>query len=137
MNTRRTLLATLLTAAVAATSFPLNVYAEGGKHIATTRALPASKPIKTGFVAVNGVNYHYQIHGKGEPLLLLHGGLFHTEMFGPVLTMLARSREVIGVDLQGHGRTALGERSISPTDMGDDMAGSKALSGLADAAVAR
>jgi pimeloyl-ACP methyl ester carboxylesterase len=122
MKTQLTLLATLLTATVAIASFPLNVHAEDGKRVATTRALPASKPIKSGYVAVNGVNYHYQIHGKGEPLLLLHGGLFHTEMFGPVLTMLAKSRQVIGVDLQGHGRTALGERTISLTDMGDDMA---------------
>jgi pimeloyl-ACP methyl ester carboxylesterase len=122
MKTQLTLLATLLTAMVAIASFPLNVQAENGKRVATTHAVSASKPIKSGYVAVNGVNYHYQIHGKGEPLLLLHGGLVHTEMFGPVLTMLAKSRQVIGVDLQGHGRTALGERAISLTDMGDDMA---------------
>jgi pimeloyl-ACP methyl ester carboxylesterase len=122
MNTRSTLLATLLTAVMAVAAFPFNVHAEDAKRVATPRALPASKPIKSGYVAVNGVNYHYQIHGKGEPLLLLHGGLFHTEMFGPMLTALAKSRQVIGVDLHGHGRTALGERTINPTDMGDDLA---------------
>ena len=80
-------------------------------------------PSKSGHVEVNGINYHYQIHGQGEPLLLLHGGLGSTEMFGPVLPMLAESRQVIGVDLHGHGRTALGDREISLIDMGDDMAG--------------
>lgn len=84
-------------------------------------ALP--KPGKSGYAAVNGVNYHYAIYGSGEPLLLLHGGLFHTEMFGPTLAKLAEHRQVIGVDLQGHGRTALGSREISLIDMGDDMAG--------------
>jgi pimeloyl-ACP methyl ester carboxylesterase len=44
-------------------------------------------------------------------------------MFGPNLTKLAQSRQVIGVDLQGHGRTALGDRQISPIDMGNDIAG--------------
>jgi len=44
----------------------------------------------------------------GEPLLLLHGGLGQIEMFGPNLTKLAQSRQVIGVDLQGHGRTPVG-----------------------------
>jgi pimeloyl-ACP methyl ester carboxylesterase len=45
------------------------------------------------------------------------------EMFGPNLTRLAQSRQVIGVDLQGHGRTPLGDREISLVDMGNDMAG--------------
>src|SRR5215469_16493773 len=81
------------------------------------------KPTKSGHAAVNGVNYYYAIYGKGEPLLLLHGGLFHTEMFGLTLTKLAQNRQVIGVDLQGHGRTALGDRQISLIDMGTDMAG--------------
>src|SRR6266545_3574133 len=41
----------------------------------------------------------------------------------PKLTKIAQSRQVIGVDLQGHGRTPLGDREISLVDMGNDMAG--------------
>ena len=81
------------------------------------------KPTKSGHAAVNGVNYYYAVYGTGEPLLLLHGGMFHTEMFGPNLTKLAQSRQVIGVDLQGHGRTSLGDREISLVDIGNDMVG--------------
>jgi len=81
------------------------------------------KSIKSGYAAVNGLNYYYAIYGQGEPLLLLHGGMFHTEMFGLTLTKLAQNRQVIGVDLQGHGRTALGDRQINLIDMGNDMAG--------------
>src|ERR1051325_5759104 len=88
---------------------------------AMENAIP--NPTKSGHAAVNGVNYYYGIYGKGEPLLLLHGGLFHTEMFGPTLTKLAQSRERIGVDLEGHGPTPLGDRQISLVDMGNDMAG--------------
>ncbi|HYN00405.1 MAG TPA: alpha/beta hydrolase [Aestuariivirgaceae bacterium] len=89
----------------------------------STAALPKSVPSKSGHVPVNGLNYYYEVHGQGEPLLLLHGGLGSIEMFGPVLPMLAGSRQVIGVDLHGHGRTAIGDREISLIDMGDDMAG--------------
>src|SRR5436309_6492000 len=79
--------------------------------------------VQSGYVAANGLNYYYEIRGEGEPLLLLHGGLGHTGMFEPILLpTLAAERRVIGVDLHGHGRTALGERPISLIDMGDDMA---------------
>jgi pimeloyl-ACP methyl ester carboxylesterase len=81
------------------------------------------KPSKSGQAAVNGVNYYYAVYGAGEPLLLLHGGLGQIEMFGPNLAKLAQNRQVIGVDLQGHGRTPLGAREISLVDMGNDMAG--------------
>ena len=80
------------------------------------------KPTKQGHAAVHGVNYYYAVYGTGEPLLLLHGGLGQIEMFGPNLAKLAQGRQVIGVDLQGHGRTPLGDREFSPVDMGDDMA---------------
>lgn len=78
-------------------------------------------PDTSGYIAANGVNYWFEIRGKGEPLLLLHGGLFTTELFGPVLTKLAEHRRVIGVHLQGHGRTELGTRKINLVDIGRDL----------------
>jgi len=77
---------------------------------------------KTGHLAIHGVSYYYEIHGAGEPLLLLHGGLGSIDMFGPILPTLTRTRQVIGVDLQGHGRSTLGDRKISLIDMADDFA---------------
>ena len=87
------------------------------------RAQQPAAPDSSGYVAANGVNYWFEVHGKGEPLLLLHGGLFSTGMFGPTLTKLAASRRVIGVDLHGHGHTALGARQkIDLVDIGRDLA---------------
>jgi pimeloyl-ACP methyl ester carboxylesterase len=80
-------------------------------------------PDSSGYVAANGVNYWFEIHGKGEPLVLLHGGLFSTGMFGPTLAKLAETHRVIGVDLHGHGRTALGARGkIDLVEIGRDLA---------------
>jgi pimeloyl-ACP methyl ester carboxylesterase len=78
--------------------------------------------IKKGNIAANGVNYYYEIHGSGDPLLLFHGGLGSTGMFEPDLAALSKDHRVIAVDLYGHGRTALTERPVSLVDMGDDMA---------------
>ncbi len=78
--------------------------------------------VKSGYVEANGLSYYYEIRGGGEPLLLLHGGLGNIGMFEPLLPQLSSGRQIIAVDLQGHGRTVLGERPISLIDMGDDMA---------------
>ena len=77
---------------------------------------------KTGYAPVNGLNMYYEIHGSGEPLVLLHGGFGLTGMFHVVLPDLAKTRQVIAVDLQGHGRTADIDRPLSPEAMGDDVA---------------
>ena len=76
--------------------------------VPTAAAAPGAKPTTTGRATIKGVDYYYEIRGKGEPLLLLHGGLMSTDMFGPVMPMLTKARQVIAVDLQGHGRTTLG-----------------------------
>ncbi len=78
--------------------------------------------LKTGYAPVNGLNLYYEIHGTGEPLILLHGGLGATEMFGEILPLLSSTRRVIAVDLQAHGRTADIDRPLSFEAMADDIA---------------
>lgn len=80
------------------------------------------KPTKTGHVEANGVRYYYEVRGEGPPLLLLHGGLGSIDMFAPVMPALAAKHTVIGVDLQGHGRTVLGDRPFTLEAQGADMA---------------
>ncbi len=74
------------------------------------------------YADVNGVKLYYEVHGTGHPLILLHGGLGATSMFGANLPALAKGRQVIAVDLQGHGRTADIDRPISPELMAGDVA---------------
>src|SRR2546426_10342218 len=74
------------------------------------------------YADVNGIKLYYEIHGAGAPLILLHGGLGAISMFGPNLPALAEGRQVIAVDLQGHGGTADIDRPLSPELMADDIA---------------
>ena len=74
------------------------------------------------YADVNGLSLHYEEHGSGEPLVLLHGGIGAGEMFAAILPELAARRRVITVDLQGHGHTADVDRPLRPESMADDVA---------------
>jgi pimeloyl-ACP methyl ester carboxylesterase len=55
--------------------------------------------------------------------VLIHGGLTTIgEMQGWVVQPLAKTRRVIAVEMQGHGRTADTDRPMSVTTLGDDIA---------------
>ncbi|WP_274426859.1 alpha/beta fold hydrolase [Chelativorans sp. YIM 93263] len=109
----KTLIA-MITAAAAISAMPAAI-AQDGETTTDTQAA------KSGYIEANGLDYYYEVHGAGEPLLLLHGGLGTTDMFDAVLPALTAEREVIAVDLHGHGRTVLGDRDIDLIDMGNDM----------------
>lgn len=84
---------------------------------------------------VNGVELGYQDVGKGEPLILLHGGFGSVEMFGPNIDLLAAGRRVIGVDLQSHGRSPAADRPMRFETMADDIAALIHSLGLERAAI--
>jgi pimeloyl-ACP methyl ester carboxylesterase len=74
------------------------------------------------YADVNGIKLYYEIHGSGRPTILLHGGLGAISMFGPNLDALAKGRQLVAVDLQGHGRTADIDRPIKTELMAGDIA---------------
>ncbi len=76
----------------------------------------------TGYASVNDLEIYYEIHGTGEPLVLLHGGLGGIVEFSQLLPLLAQTRQVIAVELQGHGHTADIDRPLSYELMADDVA---------------
>jgi pimeloyl-ACP methyl ester carboxylesterase len=78
---------------------------------------------QNGYVPVNGLNMYYEIHGTGQPLVLLHGAFSAIgTSFGQVLPELAKSRQVVAFELQGHGRTADIDRPLSLEGMAEDVA---------------
>jgi len=88
------------------------------------------------FADINGLRLYYEIHGSGRPVVLLHGGLVTIDfMFGPMLPTLAARRQVIAVELQGHGHTADTDRTMSFDQLADDVAALLAHLGIEDANV--
>jgi pimeloyl-ACP methyl ester carboxylesterase len=74
------------------------------------------------YAAVNGLDLYYEIHGSGDPLIVLPGGFMTVEAMGALVPQLAATRRVIGVELQGHGHTADIERALRYEWMADDIA---------------
>src|SRR5262249_41312825 len=79
------------------------------------------KPI-TGYAPVNGLKMYYEIHGSGEPVVVLHGAFM--AISGDWINWideLAKTRKVIAIDMQGHGRTADIDRDITYENLSDDV----------------
>jgi pimeloyl-ACP methyl ester carboxylesterase len=78
----------------------------------------------TGYAPVNGLKMYYEIHGDGEPVVLLHGAFMAiTDDWRLWINELAKTHKVIAVELQGHGRTADIDRDITYENLADDVAG--------------
>jgi pimeloyl-ACP methyl ester carboxylesterase len=86
------------------------------------------------YASVNGLQLYYEIHGSGRPLVLLHGGLMTIDLnFGPLLGPLAASRQVIAVELQGHGHTADTDRAMTIEALAGDVIALLDQLGIAEA----
>lgn len=92
--------------------------------LAMTASASARQKSTTGYAPVNGLNMYYEIHGEGEPVVLLHGAFMTiTNNWTGWIDELAKTRKVIAVEMQGHGRTADTSREFSYENLSDDVAG--------------
>ena len=88
-----------------------------------TTALPAQQGPTTGYAPVNGLNMYYEVHGSGAPVVLLHGAFMPiTVNWGGWIDELSKTRQVIAVEMQGHGRTADIPRDLTSENLADDVA---------------
>lgn len=92
--------------------------------------MTTSKSQQGSYASINGLDIYYEIHGSGQPLVLLPGGYMTIEAMGEIVPQLAATRRVIGIELQGHGHTADIERPLRYELMADDIAALIAHLGL-------
>lgn len=77
-----------------------------------------------GYAVVNGLRMYYERKGSGAALVLLHGGGSTLDTsFGRIAPLLARRREVIAVDLRGHGRSGDRPGDSSFAEDADEVVG--------------
>lgn len=73
-----------------------------------------------GMAPVNGIQMYYAIYGSGDPILLIHGGLGHADVWANQVIALMKSHRVIVADSRGHGRSTRNEQPYGYDLMASD-----------------
>jgi pimeloyl-ACP methyl ester carboxylesterase/predicted enzyme related to lactoylglutathione lyase len=86
-------------------------------------AAHARQPADKGYAPVNGLKMYYEVHGSGDPIVLVHGSFMTiTSNWNGWIDEFAKSRKVIAIEMQGHGRTADIDRDFAYESLADDVA---------------
>ena len=81
---------------------------------------PMPKAEESGYAPVNGIQMYYAVYGKGDPVLLIHGGLGHADIWSSQVAELAKTHKVIVADSRGHGRSTRTEEPYGYDLMASD-----------------
>jgi pimeloyl-ACP methyl ester carboxylesterase len=104
-------------------------------HATTAEGQAMRTPESKGYAKVNGVELYYEVHGSGPPLVMLHGGVTPSEMFGAPLTEMARTHKVFALHTRGHGFSKDGSQPWSFEVFADDVAALMGHLGIKKASV--
>lgn len=85
-------------------------------------------PNPGSYADVNGLRMYYEVHGEGQPLVVLHGGTCSIELPGMEIPFFASEFQVIAPEQMGHGRTNDGMDRDRPRRLGPAV-GSTRLTG--------
>lgn len=104
-------------------------------HTTTAEGQAMRIPESKGYAKVNGVELYYEVHGDGPPLIMLHGGVTPSEMFGAPLTEMAKAHKVFALHARGHGLSKDSSRPWSFEVFADDVAALMGHLGIKKASV--
>lgn len=81
----------------------------------------SQSPKKAEVVSLNGTNIYYEVYGKGEPLILLHGYTLSTKAWLPYISDYVNDFEIYLIDLNGHGKSGLSKEKLSIASVAKDI----------------
>ena len=88
-------------------------------NLPPTPTLP--RAAQSGFAPVNGIRVWYAMFGRGDPVVLLHGGLANSNYWGHQGRALQRHYQVIVMDSRGHGRSSRDQKPYGYDLMASDV----------------
>jgi pimeloyl-ACP methyl ester carboxylesterase len=78
---------------------------------------------QSGYASVNGVKIWFATFGRGDPVILLHGGLANANYWGNQVRALSSQYRVIVMDSRGHGRSTRNDQPYGYDLMASDVIG--------------
>src|SRR5690606_16083186 len=100
--------------------WPIITQQHGTKNMKNETNRPS---FSNGYATINGLKMYYELYGQGNPLVLIHGGGSTIQTnFAKIIPLLAKTRQVIAVELQAHGRTDDRNADLSFEQDADDVA---------------
>ena len=115
--------------AIVAAAFVVSAYTT------TAEGQAMRTPDSKGYAKVDDVELYYEVHGDGPPLIMLHGGVTPSEMFGAPLVEMARAHKVVALHARGHGLSKDDSRPWSYETFADDVAALMGHLGIEKASV--
>jgi pimeloyl-ACP methyl ester carboxylesterase len=82
---------------------------------------PMPEAVLSGLAEVNGIQIYYALYGEGDPVILLHGGLGHADMWSHQVAELSKTYQVIVMDSRGHGRSTRNDEPYTYELMASDV----------------
>ncbi|MEZ5810527.1 MAG: alpha/beta hydrolase [Rhizobiaceae bacterium] len=90
--------------------------------LATAGAAIAQDKPEGKRVEINGMQMYYEVSGKGDPMIVLHGAYMNIPAMGEIVARLAKTHRVYALEFQGHGRTTDIDRPITYPNLAGDVA---------------
>ena len=106
-----------------------------GPCLVDAQAVSAPRRAVGHRVQVNGMRMYYEVSGRGEPIIVLHGSYMNIPSMGAIIPRLAKTHRVYALEFQGHGRTTDIDRPITYPNLADDVAAFMDAAGLQKADV--
>jgi pimeloyl-ACP methyl ester carboxylesterase len=84
--------------------------------------IPYGNNPKAGrYVQAKDAKIYYEVYGKGQPIVLLHGGLFgSTVEFSDFIDRLKKNYQVIAISTRGHGKSEIGTEPLTLEQRAND-----------------
>jgi pimeloyl-ACP methyl ester carboxylesterase len=80
-----------------------------------------NNPTTGKYAQTKDAKIYYEVYGKGQPVVVLHGGLFgSTVEMADFIDKLKLNYQVIAISLRGHGKSELGTEPVSLEQRAND-----------------